>query len=186
MAKAREAWRADQPNLERARLVFIDETGCATNMARLRGRGAKGARVRASVPHGHWKLTTFVAALRVGALTAPMVLDGAMNAVSFLAYVEQVLAKTLSPGDIVVMDNLSSHKSAAVEEAIAKTGATLRFLPPYSPDLNPIEQAFSKLKAHLRKHKERTVDALWSRLGLLIDEFKPIECSNFFQNSGYA
>ena len=155
-------------------------------MARLRGRGLKGSRVRARTPHGHWKITTFVAGLRAGALTAPMVMDGPMNAVAFLAYVEQVLIPTLAPGDIAVMDNLSSHKGAAIRVAIEAAGAELRYLPPYSPDLNPIEQAFAKLKALLRKHAERTVAALWHRIGIILDLFSHTECGNFFRNGRYA
>ena len=186
VAEARADWKEAQPALDPARLVFIDETGCATNMARLRGRCARGQRLKGQVPHGHWKLTTFTAGLRVGALTAPMVLDGPMNGEWFKAYVGQVLVPTLVPGDIVVMDNLSSHKSADVRAMIEAAGAELRYLPPYSPDLNPIEQAFSKLKAHLRKHAERSVEALWNRIGALMADFTPAECRNFFNNAGYA
>jgi transposase len=186
VAEAREAWRKAQPALDPEKLVFIDETGCATNMVRLRGRGLKGARVHGSTPHGHWKITTFVAGLRAGALTAPMVMDGPMNATAFLAYIEQMLVPTLTPGDIVVMDNLSSHKGDAIRVAIEAAGAELRFLPPYSPDLNPIEQAFAKLKALLRKYAERTVEALWDRIGALLDHFSSIECRNFLRNAGYA
>jgi transposase len=166
--------------------VFIDETGCATNMARLRGRCARGQRLKGQVPHGHWKITTFTAGLRVDGLTAPMVLDGSMNGDCFKAYVEQVLVPTLSPGDIVVMDNLSSHKGEAVRTAIEAAKAELRYLPPYSPDLNPIEMAFSKLKAYLRKHAERSVESLWVRIGALIPQFSPTECQNFFHHAGYA
>lgn len=184
--EAREAWCKAQPALDPEKLVFIDETGCATNMARLRGRSLKGARVRGRTPHGHWKITTFVAGLRSDALTAPMVMDGPMNAAAFLAYVEQVLVPTLTPGDIVVMDNLSSHKGVAIRAAIEAAGAELRYLPPYSPDLNPIEQAFAKLKALLRKYAERTVEALWNRIGVLLDFFSQTECRNFFRNAGYA
>ncbi len=166
--------------------MFIDETGCATNMARLRGRALRGQRLRGRVPHGHWKITTFTAALRVDGLTAPLVLDGPMNGDWFKAYLRQVLVPTLSQGDIVVMDNLSAHKSDEVRELIEAAGARLRYLPPYSPDLNPIEQAFSKLKAHLRKHKERSVESLWQRIGKLLDDFTPTECRNFFRHAGYA
>ena len=155
-------------------------------MARLRGRCRKGARLRAKVPHGRWQTTTFVAGLRVDGLTAPMVLDGPMNAAAFLAYVENVLVPTLAPGDIVVMDNLSSHKGEAVRIAIEAAGAELRYLPPYSPDLNPIEMAFSKLKALLRKAAERTVEALWQRIGALLCAFSANECANFFRHAGYA
>lgn len=183
---ARQAWQAEQPSLDPERLVFIDETGCATNMARLRGRCPRGERLPGPVPHGHWTITTFTAGLRVHGLTAPMVLDGPMNAACFAAYLEQVLVPTLSPGDIVVMDNLSSHKGAAVRRIIEAAGASLRYLPAYSPDLNPIEQAFAKLKAHLRKHAERSVATLWQRIGALVPAFTSTECRNFLLNSGYA
>ena len=156
-------------------------------MARLRGRSLKGQRLNAAIPWwGHWKTTTFVAGLRTTGLTAPMVLDGAMNGAAFKAYVEQVLAPTLGPGDIVVMDNLSSHKVAGVREAIKVTGAFLLYLPPYSPDLNPIELAFAKLKALLRKAAARSVDELWRVIPNLLDEFTPHECTNFFRHAGYA
>ena len=140
----------------------------------------------AAVPHGHWKTTTFVAGLRQGAITAPCVIDQPMNGVIFKAYVEQMLAPSLSPGDIVIMDNLSSHKVKGIAEAIEARNATLYYLPPYSPDLNPIEQAFAKLKALLRKAAERSVDALWNTIGRLLDQFTPQECANYFENSGYA
>jgi transposase len=185
VAAARTTWRMDQKRLDPKKLVFIDETGCATNMARTRGRCARSRRLRGQVPHDHWKITTFTAGLRVDGLTAPMVLDGAMNGDGFKAYVEQILVPTLSPGDIVVMDNLSSHKGEDVRAAIEAAKAELRYLPPYSPDLNPIEQAFSKLKAHLRKHAERSMESLWSRIGQLVAEFSPTECKNFFRNAGY-
>lgn len=154
-------------------------------MARLRGRAVRGERCRASVPHGHWKTTTFTAGLRLSGLTAPMVLDGAMHGAAFLAYVEQVLAPTLKPGDIVVMDNLPAHKSAAVRQAIEAAGAELRFLPPYSPDFNPIEMAFSKLKAFLKKIAARTRDDLWDAIAQGIDTFTPQECKNYFAAAGY-
>ena len=156
--KRREAWFEDQLELDPGKLVFIDETGAATNMARLRGRAQKGERLRAGIPHGHWKTTTFVAGLRLTGMVAPMVLDGPMNGAAFLAYVQQVLAPELKPGDIVIMDNLSSHKGPAVRAAIEAAGAHLLYLPPYSPDFNPIENAFAKLKAMLRKAAERTID----------------------------
>lgn len=165
--------------------MFIDETGASTKMARLCGRAPRGQRCRASIPHGHWKTTTITGALRLTGLTAPMVLDGPMNAAAFQAYVEQVLAPTLMPGDIVVMDNLPAHKPAGVRRAIEATGARLLYLPPYSPDFNPIENAFSKLKAHLRKAAERTVDGLWNAIGRVIDLFTPAECRNFFKAAGY-
>lgn len=155
-------------------------------MVRLRGRCPRGERLPGPVPHGHWTVTTFTAGLRAQGLTAPMVLDGPMNAACFTAYLEQVLVPTLSPGDVVVMDNLSSHKGAAVRRIIEAAGASLRYLPAYSPDLNPIEQAFAKLKAHLRKHAERSVAALWLRIGALIPDFNSTECRNFLRNAGYA
>ena len=154
-------------------------------MARLRGRSRRGERCRAAVPHGHWKTTTFTAGLRLSGMTAPMVLDGAMNGTAFLAYVEQVLVPTLSPGDVVVMDNLPAHKSAGVRSAIEAAGASLRHLPPYSPDFNPIEQAFSKLKALLRKAAARTIPDLWAAIAEAIPLFSQRECANYFQAAGY-
>jgi transposase len=154
-------------------------------MARRHGRAVRGERLRMSVPHGHWKTTTFVGALRLTGMTAPMVLDRAMTGAWFLAYVEQVLSPTLTPGDIVVMDNLPAHKSAAVRRAIEATGAQLRLLPPYSPDFNPIENAFAKLKAFLRKAAARTVPALESAIAQAIDTFTPAECANYFNATGY-
>ena len=166
--------------------VFLDETGASTKMARRYGWGPRSERVVSDVPHGHWKTTTFIGALRTSGMTAPMVIDGAMNGDLFLAYVEQQLVPTLRKGDIVVMDNLSSHKRAGVREAIESAGATLAYLPPYSPDLNPIELAFSKLKTLLRKFAERTVESLWDRIGQLVDEFTPAECINYFKHCGYT
>ncbi len=166
--------------------MFVDETWATTNMARTRGRCARGARLVAAVPHGHWKTTTFVAAPRADGIAAPCVCDGAVNGERFRAWVEQGLAPALRPGDVVVMDNLGSHKVAGVREAIEAAGAELRHLPPYSPDLNPIEQAFAKLKALLRKAKARTVDALWDAIGLALDRFPPKECRNYIRNSGYS
>ena len=154
-------------------------------MARLRGRALRGERCRAGIPHGHWKTTTFVGGLRLTGMTAPFVYDGAMNSVVFLAYVEQVLVPTLKPGDIVVMDNLPAHKAAGVREAIERVGAALSFLPPYSPDFNPIENAFAKLKAILRARAERTIPALWNAVGSTLDLFTPAECTNFFKAAGY-
>jgi transposase len=166
--------------------VFIDETWAKTNMTRTHGRALRGQRLLDKVPHGHWKTLTFLAALRCGAITAPFVLDGPINGEWFLAYVEQVLVPTLKPGDVVVMDNLGSHKGKAVRRAIRNAGAHLIFLPPYSPDLNPIEQVFAKLKTLLRKAAERTVEATWRRIGKLLDHFSAEECANYFVNSGYA
>ena len=165
--------------------MFIDETWTSTNMARLRGRAPKGERLRAGVPHGHWKTTTFVAGLRLTGIAAPMVLDGPINRDAFQAYVDQVLVPELSPGDVVVMDNLSSHKGVDVRRSIEAAGASLLYLPPYSPDFNPIENAFSKLKALLRKAAERTIGALWDRIGILLDAFTPTECANYFAAAGY-
>jgi transposase len=186
VAAARAAWKEDQPSLDPARLVFIDETGTSTTMARLRGRAQRGCRVTGRVPWGHWKTMTFVAGLRHDAITAPFVIDCAMTGAIFVEYIRQCLLPTLSPGDIVVMDNLPAHKGAAVRQLIEAAGAELRYLPPYSPDLNPIEQGFAKLKAHLRKAQERSLDALWQRIGKLLDLFQPGECANFFLNAGYA
>ena len=167
------------------RLVFIDETGAATNMARRYGRCPRGQRLVSSEPWGHWKTTTFVAALRVDQITAPCVLDGPMDGESFRAYVEQVLAPTLKPGDLVIMDNLGSHKVAGIRQAIEAAGAELRYLPAYSPDLNPIEQAFAKLKAHLRKAAARTLDALIAAIADALTKFSPPECANYLVDSGY-
>jgi len=156
-----------------------------TNMARRYGRAPRGRRLVAAVPHGHWKTSTFLAALRHDAITAPCVIDGPINGETFAASVEQILVPTLSPGDIVVMDNLGSHKGAAVRTAIEGAGARLLFLPPYSPDLNPIEQVFAKLKALLRKAAVRTVCALWQAVGNLLQRYSPGECANYFANNGY-
>ncbi|AMJ62702.1 transposase [Bosea sp. PAMC 26642] len=183
--KRRQDWFEAQPDLDPERLVFIDQTGLSTNMARLRGRALRGERCRAGIPHGHWKTTTFVGGLRLTGMTAPFVYDGAMNGVVFLAYVEQVLVPTLKPGDIVVMDNLPAHKLASVCEAVERAGATLSFLPPYSPDFNPMENAFSKLTSLLRARAERTIPALWDAIGSVIDLFTPAECANFFKAAGY-
>lgn len=155
-------------------------------MTRLHGRCLRGQRLVAAVPHGHWKTTTFLAALRQDRITAPLVLDGPINGDAFRAYVEQMLAPTLAPGDIVIMDNLGSHKVAGIRTAIEARGAYLLYLPPYSPDLNPIEQVFAKLKALLRKAAARTVDALWAAIGQLLDRFPAPECANYFRNAGYG
>lgn len=154
-------------------------------MARLRGRTKRGVRCKAPIPHGHWQTTTFTGALRLSGMTAPMVLDGPMNGEAFRAYVEQVLAPTLQPGDIVVMDNLPAHKSPAIRAMIEARGARLRYLPPYSPDFNPIEMAFSKLKSILRKAAARTVDDLWDAIGDALPHFTPQQCRNYFAAAGY-
>jgi transposase len=168
------------------RLVFIDETWTKTNMAPLRGWSLKGQRLAALVPHGHGKTMTFLAALRHDRIDAPCVFDGPINGESFRLYVEQILVPCLRPGDIVIMDNLGSHKGDAVRTAIRKAGAKLFFLLPYSPDFNPIEQVFAKLKHLLRKAKERSVDATWQRIGLLLKTFTKQECANYFANAGYG
>jgi transposase len=186
VARRRVRWKKYQASVDPARLVFIDETWAKTNMSALRGWCPQSDRLNAKVPHGHWQTMTFLAALRHDRIDAPCVLDGPINAASFLAYVEQFLAPTLKPGDIVVMDNLSSHKSRAIRAALRTVGAKLLFLPPYSPDLNPIEQVFAKLKTLLRKAAERTVEATWRRIGELLEQFRPDECANYFVNSGYA
>ena len=155
-------------------------------MTRTHGRALRGERLVAKVPHGHWQTLTFLAALRHDRITAPCVFDGPINGASFRAYVEQILVPTLSPGDIVIMDNLGSHKGHAVRAAIRVAGARLFFLPPYSPDLNPIEQVFAKLKTLLRSAAERTVEATWRRIGALLECFAPSECANYLRNAGYA
>ncbi len=165
--------------------MFIDETGASTKMARLRGRAKRGERCVASLPYGHWKTTTFTAGLRQNGMVAPMVLDGPMNGDAFRAYVEQVLVPELSEGDVVIMDNLPAHKVTGIRQAIENAGAKLQYLPPYSPDFNPIEMAFSKLKALLRKAAARTINELWEIIGDLIDTFTPQECHNYFEATGY-
>ena len=172
--------------MDPARLVFIDETWAKTNMTRSHGRCRKGRRLLAKAPQGRWRTLTFLAALRHDRIDAPCVLDGPVNARSFLAYVEQLLVPTLSPGDLVIMDNLGSHKGKAVRRAIRAAGAKLLFLPPYSLDLNPIEQVIAKLKALLRKAAKRTVEATWQRIGQLLDCFTPQEYANYIANAGYA
>ena len=186
IARRREQWRKYQNRLDPKRLVFIDETWAKTNMTRTHGRCPKGQRLNAKVPHGRWRTLTFLAALRHDRIDAPCVLDGPINGQLFLAYVEQFLVPTLKAGDVVIMDNLGSHKGLAVRRAIRTAGAKLLFLPPYSPDLNPIEQVFAKLKTLLRKAGERTVEATWKRIGSLLNAFSPAECANYLANSGYA
>jgi transposase len=168
------------------RLVFLDETWTKTNMTRTRGRAPRGKRLVGVVPYGHWQTSTFLAGLRHDRVVAPLVLDGAINGGAFRAYIEQFLSPTLAPGDIVIADNLASHKVAGVREAIEARRANLWFLPAYSPDLNPIEQAFSKLKALIRKTAPRSREALWQRIGDIVQGFKPTECANFFANDGYG
>lgn len=175
-----------QPRLDSSRLIFLDETWATTNMARTHGRAPRGERLVAPVPYGHWHTTTFLCGLRQDGLVAPLVLDGAINGAAFLAYVEQMLCPTLRIGDIVICDNLASHKVAGVREAIEARGASLLYLPAYSPDLNPIELAFSKLKRLLRSAAERTVEALWNAIGQLISEFGADECANYFRHCGYS
>jgi transposase len=186
VAEARERWIGGQAGLDPKKLVFIDETGTNTKMGRLYGRAPIGQRLIGKVPWGHWKTTTFTCGLRCGGLVAPWVLDSAMDRDAFETYVAEVLAPTLSEGDIVVMDNLPAHKGDKVRELIEARGATRLLLPPYSPDLNPIEMAFAKLKGLLRKAAERTVPGLWDRIGWLLDDFTPEECANYFRHAGYA
>jgi transposase len=186
VAAARERWKEGQSTLDPSRLVFVDETGTSTNMARVRGRCRRGDRLVGRVPHAHWKVSTFVAGLRCDAMTAPFVIDRPMTGDIFLTWLDRCLIPTLHPGDIVVMDNLPAHKVAGVRKRIDACGATLLYLPPYSPDLNPIELAFAKLKALLRKAAERSIDALWHRIGRILAEFTPEECANYFGHAGYA
>ncbi len=186
MAAHRSLWRVWQRYMDPDRFIFLDETGAATNMTRRHGWGPRGERVVDDTPHGHWRTTTFVAGLRSTGMAAPLVLDGPMTGEAFRAYVERCLVPVLSPGDVVVLDNLSAHKVAGVRTAIAAAGASVLHLPPYSPDLNPIEQAFAKLKAGLRRVAARTRHALWAAIGGLLDGFSPEECRNHLANSGYA
>ena len=186
MARRRAQWKKYQGRLDPARLVFIDETWAKTNLTRTHGRAPRGERLVAKVPQGRWRTLTFLAALRRDRIDAPCVIDGPINGESFLAYVEQFLVPTLRPGDIVIIDNLGSHKGKAVRRAIRAAGAKLFFLPPYSPDLNPIEQVFAKLKTLLRKAGERTLEATWKRIGALLRAFTPQECENYIANAGYA
>jgi transposase len=181
----RAEWRVLQAGLDPDQLVFIDETWAKTNMTRPRGRSLCGARLVASVPYGHWKTTTFLAGLRTSGLTAPLVVNGAVNGEIFTAYVRQQLVPTLRAGDVVILDNLSSHKPVGVREAIESVGATLLFLPPYSPDLNPIENVFAKFKWLLKSAAERTVDALWNACGRLLARFTEHECRNYIRHCGY-
>jgi transposase len=186
VARRRARWKQHQGRLDPRRLVFIDETWAKTNMTRRHGRCARGSRLVTKVPHGRWRTLTFLAALRCDRIAAPCVIDGPINGTSFRAYVEQFLVPTLAAGDIVIMDNLGSHKGQAVRQLIRSAGAKLFFLPRYSPDLNPIEQVFSKLKTLLRKADARSIEATWRQIGALLDRFTPQECANYFTNAGYA
>ena len=185
MVEKRQQWRAAQEHIPPEKVVFIDETWAKTNMTRTYGRSPLGTRLIEKTPCGRWETTTFLGALRAEGFIAPLTVEGAINGPLFRVWVEQHLAPVLRPGDIVVMDNLSSHKVAGIREAIEAVGAELRYLPPYSPDLNPIELAFSKLKKLLRDGAERTVDKLWELCGRILDEFKEPECRNYFKHCGY-
>ena len=185
MNAAREAWFEGQLDLDPAKLVFIDETAATTKMARLRGRAARGVRCRAAIPHGHWMTTTFTAGLRLDGISAPMLLEGPMDGDAFLAYIEQVLVPTLTIGDTVIMDNLPAHKVTGVREAIEAAGASIVYLPPYSPDFNPIEMAFSKFKAFMRATAARTLDGLWTAATQAIERFTPTDCANYFAAAAY-
>ena len=186
VARRRRQWIAYQAKVEASRLVFIDETWTRTNMAPRRGWAKRGTRLVGKVPHGRWHTQTFLAALRHDRSEAPCVFDGPINGELFCAYVEHVLTPTLTPGDIVILDNLGSHKSKAVRRMIRQAGAKHFFLPRYSPDLNPIEQVFAKLKHLLRKAAARTTEALWQTIGPILERFSPEECANYLRNSGYA
>jgi len=186
VAEARQRWKAEQPRLDIKRLVFVDQTGTSTKLVRTHGRCRRDRRLIGKAPWGHWKTTTFTAGLRYDGLVAPWVLDGPMNGEAFLVYVETILAPSLSAGDIVVIDNLSAHKVEGVRAAIAARGALLVYLPPYSPDLNPIELAFAKLKTLLRKAAARTRDSLWDAIGSVLTAFTADECANYLTHAGYA
>ncbi len=186
VARLRHRWKTHQHRLDPSRLVFIDETWVKTNMTRLRGWSPRGEALLAKVPHGHWKTLTFLAGLRHDRIIAPLVLDGPINGATFTAWVEQSLAPALEPGDVVILDNLGSHKGKPARQAIRKVGAHLLFLPPYSPDLNPIEMMFAKLKTLVRKADERTIETTWRRVGKLLDAFPPQECAAYLRHAGYA
>ena len=186
IARRRARWKAHQGRIAPERLVFIDETWVKTNMAPLRGWGPRGQRLEARVPHSHWKTLTFVAALRVDRIDAPWVIDGPINGELFTLYAQKILAPTLSPGDVVILDNLGSHKGHDARRAVRAVGAHLIFLPPYSPDLNPIERLFAKLKHLMRMAEPRTVEATWRKVGDLLDAFSPHECANYLRSAGYA
>jgi transposase len=186
VARRRRRWRSWQASLDPQRLVFIDETWIKTNMAPLRGWAPKGDRLRGFAPHGHWRTLTFLGALRCDQLTAPCVFDGPINGECFRAYVEQQLLPVLRQGDVVILDNLGSHKAAILRRIIKTAGARLWYLPPYSPDLNPIEQVFAKIKHWMRAAQKRTIDETCAHIGSLVRTIKPTECSNYFANAGYA
>jgi transposase len=186
IARRRARWKAHQNKLDPRRLVFIDETWVKTNMAPLRGWAPRGKRLRAKAPFGHWKTMTFLAALRCDRIDAPFIINGPINGQRFKTYVEKVLVPTLAPGDVVILDNLGSHKGRAVRAALRAVGARLLFLPPYSPDLNPIEQVFAKLKHLARKAAERSTEDTWRRVAHLLEAFSPQECGRYLKNSGYA
>jgi transposase len=187
VAARRREWAAEvMPGLDPDRLVFLDETAAKTNMTPTHGYAPRGARLEGQAPHRRWQTTTFLGALRADGFIAPLVVDGAMTSELFLAYVGRVLVPELRPGDVVVMDNLSCHTQKAVRELVEAAGCRVEYLPAYSPDYNPIELAFSKLKRLLRKAAERTVEGLWSALGRLLDHFNPQECRNYFRHRGYA
>lgn len=185
VAWRRKRWKSIQPHIDPNRLVFVDETWIKTNMTPLRGWGERGKQLRGFAPHGKWRTMTFLAALRCDGLTAPYVLDGPVNGIFFRAWVEQQLVPTLKPGDVVIMDNLGSHKAKAIRKAIRAAGATLLYLPPYSPDLNPIEQTFSKIKHWMRMAQKPTIDEAWPYIGRLIPTITPNECANYIVNAGY-
>lgn len=186
VAARREQWRdAVMPGLAAGRVVFLDETAAKTDMARTHGYAPRGRRLEGPVPYRRWQTTTFVGAMRAGGFVAPLVVDGAMTGELFEAYTRRVLLPELREGDVVVLDNLSCHRRAGVREAIEGKGCTLLLLPAYSPDLNPIEMAFSKLKRLLRKAAARTVEALWEAIGRLLDRFGPRECANYIRHAGY-
>jgi transposase len=182
----RRLWQVWQRFMDPARFIFLDETGTATNLARRYGRSPCGERLVGAVPHGHWRTTTLIAGMRESGIVAPLVLDGPMTGPAFCAYVEQFLAPALAPGDVVVLDNLAAHKVKGVRQAIAAAGASILYLPPYSPDLNPIELLFAKLKALLRKAAARTRDELWQAIGRLLDTVPPRECANYLSHCGYG
>ena len=185
MAEQRQHWQSRQRLIDASWLVFLDETGAKTNLTRTHGRAPEGQRLVEKVPHGHWLSTTFVAGLRLTGWVAPLTIDGALNGELFRRYIEQHLAPALQPGDILVMDNLSCHKVAGVREALRAVGANVLYLPPYSPDFNPIEQAFSKLKTLIRKAKQRTMEGLWNTCGELLDCFTESDFANYIRHAGY-